>query len=221
MKTDLTYGLTGDDLFDGLLQNYADCRDSEEQERHLADIWDRFGTTGTVLITDMAGFSRISRRSGICHYLKLILHTRRIIAPIIEAHNGRLLKGEADNCFAFFDTTDDAIAASLEANAAVFEANRFRAEEDQVYLSVGIDRGRLLLIDGHDFFGDPVNTASKLGEDLAVQTELLVTERALADARYPIPETAEHLIARISGIEIEYLRLPMVARARAGTDQKA
>jgi class 3 adenylate cyclase len=78
-----------------------------------------------------------------------------------------------------------------------------------MYLSVGIDYGRVLLVGDVEFFGDPVNTASKLGEDLAVREEVLVTHRAIEHSRFVIPELAERMVARISEIKIEYVRLPM------------
>ena len=48
-------------------------------------------------------------------------------------------------------------------------------------------------IDSVDFFGDPVNTASKLGEDLAIKAETLVTNRAIEHSSYKIPELAERM----------------------------
>ena len=134
---------------------------------------------------------------------------RQIIAPIIEANNGVLLKCDADNCYAFFNDTDDAIRASFEVNAALFKANDAFGIGEQIYLSVGIDYGRVLLAGDIDFFGDPVNTASKLGEDLAIREEVLVTRRAIDSSGFKIPELAERMTARISEIEIQYVRLPM------------
>jgi len=67
----------------------------------------------------------------------------------------------------------------------------------------------VLLVGEQDFFGDPVNTASKLGEDLAIKAETLVTKRAMERSTLKIPETAERMVARISDIEIKYVRLPM------------
>ena len=81
---------------------------------------------------------------------------------------------------------------------------------EQTYLSVGIDYGRLLLVGDSDYFGDPVNTSSKLGEDLAVRSEVLITERAIERSDFEVPELAERMVARISEIEIQYVRLPMV-----------
>jgi len=201
--------LTGHAEFDNLIATFAEEPDPAKAEAMRQDIWDRYGTEGAVFISDMASFSSTSRKVGVCHFLKMIHRARQIIAPIIEANNGTLLKCDADNCYAFFKSPDDAIRASFRVNAALFKANDAFGLGEQIYLSVGIDYGRVLLIGDVDFFGDPVNTASKLGEDLAVREEVLVTRRAIEHSNFKVPELAERMTARISEIEIQYVRLPM------------
>ena len=201
--------LTGHAEFDALIAAFADERDKDKSEIIRQRIWDKFGTEGAVFISDMASFSSTSRKVGVCHFLKLIHRTRQIIEPVIKANNGTLLKFDADNCYAYFANTDDAIRASFEINAAIFRSNEAFDLAEQIYLSVGIDYGRLLLVGDADFFGDPVNTSSKLGEDLAVRSEVLITERALERSNFEVPELAERMVARISKIEIHYVRLPM------------
>jgi adenylate cyclase len=201
--------LTGHDEFDSLIADYSDETDPQKAEEIRQRIWDKFGTEGAVLISDMASFSSTSRKVGVCHFLKMIHRTRQIVAPVIEANNGLLLKCDADNCYAYFQRPDEAIRASFAVNAALFNANDTYSLGEQVNLSVGIDYGRVLLIGDVEFFGDPVNTASKLGEDLAKRDEVLVTRRAIEHSDYEIPELAERMVARISDIEIQYVRLPM------------
>ena len=201
--------LTGNDEFDRLIAEFSELRDMVDMETARAAIWDRFGTEGAVFISDMASFSSTSRKIGVCHFLKLIYRARQIVAPLIAANNGVLLKCDADNCYAFFRNTDDAIKASFEVNDALFRHNDEFGLAEQIYLSVGIDYGRVLLVDESDFFGDPVNTASKLGEDLAIKSETLVTERALQTGNFEVPDNAERMVARISDIEIQYVRVPM------------
>ena len=201
--------LTGHAEFDDLIAQFADEPDPHQAELIRESIWQKFGTEGAVFISDMASFSSTSRKIGVCHFLKMIHRARQIIAPILEANNGVLLKCDADNCYAFFNDTDDAIRASFEVNAALFKANDAFGIGEQIYLSVGIDYGRVLLAGDIDFFGDPVNTASKLGEDLAIREEVLVTRRAIDSSGFKIPELAERMTARISEIEIQYVRLPM------------
>jgi adenylate cyclase len=201
--------LTGHTGFDSLMAAFADEHDADKAEVIRQRIWDEFGTEGTVFISDMASFSSTSRKIGVCHFLKLIYRTRQIVRPIIEANNGTLMKFDADNCYAYFKNTDDAIRASFEINSAIFDSNGEFGLAEQIFLSVGIDYGRLLLVGDLDFFGDPVNTSSKLGEDLAARAEVLITERAIEHSNFEIPELAERMVARISEIEIQYVRLPM------------
>ncbi len=206
--------LTGHDEFDSLIAKFSDEPDPQRAEEIRQGIWDKFGTKGTVFISDMASFSSTSRKLGVCHFLKMIHRARQIVAPVIEGNNGILLKCDADNCYAFFDKPDDAIRASFEVNRALFAANDAFGIGEQIYLSVGIDYGRVLLIGDIDFFGDPVNTASKLGEDLAIREEVLVTRRAIEHSDFEVPEIAERMTARISEIEIQYVRLPMTEIAQ-------
>ena len=192
--------LTGHREFDALIADFADLRDDGDITAMRERIWEQFGTEGAVFISDMASFSSTSRKMGVCHFLKMIHRARQIIAPLIAKNNGLLIKCDADNCYAFFKRTDDAIRASFDVNAALFEHNDEFGITEQIYLSVGIDFGEVLLIGDKEFFGDPVNTASKLGEDLAIKAETLVTQRAI--------------VARISDIEIRYVRLPMTELSR-------
>ena len=214
MDNSIVRPLTGHREFDLLIADFADLTDPAEQESARGKIWDKYGVTGAVFISDMARFSSTSRKIGVCHFLKLIHRARQIIAPIIAANNGALLKCDADNCYAFFPRTDDAIQASFDIDAALYESNDGYGMEEQIHLSVGIDYGRVLLIDDMDFYGDPVNTASKLGEDLAIKAETLVTRRAIENSDYVVPERAERMTARISEIEIQYVRIPMTETTR-------
>jgi len=201
--------LTGHAEFNTLIEGMAEERDADKSEAIRQRIWDEFGTEGAVFISDMASFSSTSRKVGVCHFLKLIHRARQIVGPVVESNNGTLLKFDADNCFAYFRSTDDAVKASFEISAAISLSNEEFGLVEQINLSVGIDYGRLLLVGNTDFFGDPVNTSSKLGEDLAVRAEVLITDRAIEQSTFEVPERAEHMVARISGIEIRYVRIPM------------
>ena len=201
------------DEFDRLIATFSAAAETVEQEDIRLSIWARFGTSGATFISDMANFSSTSRNRGVCHFLKLIHRTRETVAPIIADNKGILLKCDADNCYAFFEDPGDALKASFDVNAALFNMNQSRDLADHVYLSVGIDYGRLLLVGDEDYYGDPVNTASKLGEDLAGKSETLITERALAQTDYAVHPNAEHMVARISDIEISYVKLTMTEDA--------
>ncbi|MGB5490053.1 MAG: adenylate/guanylate cyclase domain-containing protein [Woeseiaceae bacterium] len=215
MTKTLVDPLTGHPEFDSMIASFAEETDADKAEAIRQGIWERFGTEGTVFISDMASFSSTSRKLGVCHFLKLIHRTRQLVGPVVERNNGTLIKCDADNCYAFFKEPDDAINASFDISAELYKLNDAFGMSEQIFLSMGIDYGRVLLVDNVEFYGDPVNTASKLGEDLAVRAETLVTERALQHANFAIPELAERMVARISEIEIKYVRVPMTESSRA------
>ena len=195
--------------FRSYIAELAAAEDEAVGARIRKRIWDEFGTTGCTFISDMANFSSTSRTLGICHFLKLIHRARDIIAPLVTDNRGLLLKCDADNCYAFFENPDDAIQATFDINAELFRKNESRDIDERIFLSVGIDFGEVLLVGNSDFYGDPVNSASKLGEDLAIRGETLVTERALNHSTFTIPKNVERMLARISDIEISYVRIPM------------
>ena len=145
-----------------------------------AEIWRRFGITGAVLVLDMCGFSRLTLRYGITHFLSMIRRLQQIVRPVVMAADGRIVKTEADNVFAIFDDVPDALAAARDILKQLAAANVFLPEDWDLHASIGIGYGPLLRIGQHDVFGSELNLASKLGEDVAGPEEILLSEAACA-----------------------------------------
>src|SRR6185295_20329660 len=61
-----------------------------------ADIWRRFGRTQAVLVLDMCGFSRLTMRYGVTHFLAMIRRLNNIVRPVIAQGGGHVVKTEAD-----------------------------------------------------------------------------------------------------------------------------
>ena len=55
-------------------------------------IWDLFGETWAVMFTDLSGFSRQVEKFGILHFLQIILEHKEMLSPIIQRHDGILIK---------------------------------------------------------------------------------------------------------------------------------
>ena len=146
-----------------------------DEEGLDAAVCERFGCERTVLVVDMEGFTALTRERGIVHYLRLIQRMQAMALPLLEAHRGQLVRFEADNLFAVFPEPGMALAMMVDLIRVCEEDNKDRPADDQVHVSAGLDHGAILL-DESDFFGAPVNMASKLGEDLARSYEVLVTQ---------------------------------------------
>jgi adenylate cyclase len=146
-------------------------------DRKLIDerIWDLFGEDWAVMFTDLSGFSRRVAEFGIIHFLQTIHESERLLLPIIEDHDGILLKIEGDSFLVIFRNPRKALLCSAAMQGALEAYDRDLADEDKVLLCVGLGYGRLLRIGDADVFGAEVNAASKLGEDRAKAWEILVT----------------------------------------------
>lgn len=170
-------------------------------------IRERYERDRAVLISDMSGFSRITQEEGILHFLELIHRMHLLTRPIIEAHGGHLVKAEADNLYVMFDAVQPAVDTAVALHDACRDAFAGKRANDTVALAIGISWGRLLDLDGADFFGDPVNLASKLGEDLASSGDLLVTKAAAEHMAIPRGWIGTARMERISNIDIELVEL--------------
>lgn len=152
-----------------------------DKERIDERIWDLFGEEWAVMFTDLAGFSRNVEAFGIIHFLQVILEQKKLLLPIVAAHDGILIKVEADSFLLLFKRPARALACGIAMQHACERANVERVPEERILLCLGIGYGRILRIGDQDVWGREVNAASKLGEDVAKAGEILVTS-AVRDA---------------------------------------
>lgn len=161
----------------------------EERARAGADkaaidqrIWDLFGEKWAVMFTDLAGFSRQVAAFGILHFLEIIWEQKRLLLPVVAEHDGILIKVEADSFLILFRRPERALECAIQMQRVSQAFSASKPPEERVLLCVGIGYGDILRIGDTDVFGAEVNAASKLGEDRAVQNEILVTGSALTGA---------------------------------------
>lgn len=147
-----------------------------------ARIWDSFGATRALWVLDMCGFSRLTLRHGITHFLAMIQRLHALVRPIVTGERGTVVKTEADNVFASFAEIGDAIAAARKVHERLRGANAILPEDWDLHASIGIGYGEVLLVGDDDFYGHELNIASKLGEDVAGPGEIFVSEPAYRQA---------------------------------------
>jgi class 3 adenylate cyclase len=175
----------------------------EQRAELTQSIEEIFGQEKAIMVLDMSGFSRTTQQYGIVSFLLMIHQMRLIVKPCVAAHRGLLIKAEADNLFSLFDTATDAVRASLEIIQRLEAANVLLPEEQRLYVSIGIGYGQILNVEDKDFYGNEVNLASKLGEDIARMGDVLLTEAAYAALQEPDFETRQENIS-ISGLSLSY-----------------
>jgi class 3 adenylate cyclase len=188
-----------------------------DERRSIAErIAATFEKECAVLALDMTGYSSSVRRDGIVPHLCRIRRLQLLARPIIERCGGEIVRQLADNLLAIFPTAACAVEAAftLRDAAAKISENEEADRVDGLNVSIGIDHGKLLLVPGHDCFGDPVNVAFKLGEDVAGSGEILVTENVWAQLDTSREPHGAPLKISISGIDLVAYKLngPMLPR---------
>lgn len=189
--------------FSQFLLNFSQSEALDERHQIESSLWEEFGAEYAVFVLDMSGFSLLTRKYGIVHYLSMVRRMQLTTEPIVKAYGGFMIKYEADNCFALFPDPLSAVNAAIAMQHAFSAENILTSDDLDIHISCGIDYGKILVVGHEDCFGDPVNRASKMGEDLAVAGEILITK----DAMQMIPENAgiqaREMNVSISGITIQ------------------
>src|SRR6187455_3222407 len=186
--------------FQDLLLQYSQETSAEKRKKLADTIWEDYGLENTVLVLDMSGFSLLTRKYGIVHYLSMVRRMQLTTEPIVRSYGGSMIKYEADNCFAVFPDPLSAVNAAIAMQYAFAASNILTSDDLDIHISCGIDFGKLLIIGREDCFGDPVNRASKIGEDLANAGEILITRDAMEMIPAEAKVRAREIMISISGI---------------------
>ena len=146
-------------------------------------IWELFGETWAVMFTDLAGFSRQAASFGVTHFLQVIYESFRVYVPVIEAHNGVLLKVEGDSMMVLFRKPMAAVNCAIAMQQAGAAYNTERSDNEKLLLSIGLGYGEMLKFGDQDVYGSEVNVACKLGEDIGTHDSILISDDFLDAVR--------------------------------------
>jgi class 3 adenylate cyclase len=206
--------------FFNLIDNYNNSK--EEQSKQIEkEMWSQFGVQRAIMVLDMSGFSLIVQTHGIIHYLGMVRRMQIATAPIVEKYGGKVVKFEADNMYAVFPNTIKAVQSAVAINIGLEAMNTITGDDKDIYVSIGIDFGKVLLIEPRtdeegifytgDIYGDPMNIASKLGEDLASKGEILISDTAFKEMGEDVLKNSQSVYGynfipknfKVSGLELK------------------
>ena len=106
-----------------------------------------------IVFTDIVGFTKLSAKDA-TKAAELIKRQRALLVPIIQSHDGELLKEMGDGLLLSFYSATGAVECALEIQKI---ANTI----DDLNLRIGIHQGEVI-IDGKDIIGDDVNVAARI-----------------------------------------------------------
>ena len=146
-----------------------------------------------LMFTDLKGSTALYERVGDATAYRMVRRHFALLAATVRDHDGAMVKTIGDAVMAAFTRPRDAVAAALDAIAAVDVA------EDDLEIKIGIHAGPCVAVtlnDRLDYFGGAVNMAARLqGESTGGD---IVLSEAVASAGEVAPLLEGHDIARES-----------------------
>ncbi|MBN2382035.1 hypothetical protein JXQ70_04045 [bacterium] len=174
------------------------CAQDDEISRQFAGHY-------AVLVLDSSGFTCLTQDHGIIHFLSLIVDMRDQVVPIFQAHKALELWFEPDNIFGVFPLASDAVKAAIKAQKRMAELNDERIPPNRLEVCIGIGSGQLLYIPPRHIFGQEMNFACKLGEEVAGPRDILLTTAAYDEIKDNVTGLqTESCSINISNIRIDY-----------------
>jgi adenylate cyclase len=128
---------------------------------------------------DLCGFTRFTEVHGDEEAVAVLTGFRALVRDVGSEHGVRIAKWLGDG--AMFVSTDGPALAS-----ALIELDRRAAEAVDLPIRAGVSGGDVILFEGDDYIGNPVNLAARLC-DLAAPGEVLAT----ADMTEFVPQNGE------------------------------
>ena len=148
-----------------------------QEDKHKVDVLmhKRFTQRKAVLVVEMHEQAEISAREGVLAYISQVLRMKKICSSSVADWRGKTVRAVdtkvVGQVFALFDNPADAVACALECT--------HDCHNEPFDLACGIGFSNVLNLDACNVFGDAVNMAFKLGEDVAGEDEVLATENVI------------------------------------------
>lgn len=126
--------------------------------------------TASVMFTDIANSSEITRRLGDQKWTETISDHFELAEKLVKKHQGRLVKSLGDGTMSIFPSVQDAVQAAIDLQRENAAANTTTS----LGLRIGIHTGDVIQRD-EDFFGSVVNKAARV-TDISGPNEIHVTD---------------------------------------------
>lgn len=148
---------------------------------HMLHSW--AGQEVACLISDMSGFTKLTRKYGIIHFASIIARFRQITMPIMKKYGALLVTTEADSFNCVFPDVATALLAANDMHRHVGEANRLlppeRAHFRLTLDGIGVDLGPGPILDkAGKLHGRTFMNAHILGEELCTKGSVALSSRA-------------------------------------------
>ncbi|MFH2091851.1 MAG: CHAT domain-containing protein [Pseudomonadota bacterium] len=125
-------------------------------------IKEKFKKETSILFTDICGYTQYMDTMADINGLTKLQRHNDIVLPLVEKHDGVLIKMIGDAVMATFSKPLDAVAAAIAIQKSLQTHNRIQDMEiEQIHVKIGVNTGNVI-VDKSDIFGDAVNVAARI-----------------------------------------------------------
>lgn len=115
----------------------------------------------TVLFVDIVGSTRYYEQYGDLAGLVMVQKFMDMLTPVIQEHDGIVIKTVGDAILARFQNAQTATRCSIRMQRLLAERNIQRPVSEQIHVRIALNLG-LCLIKDNDVFGDMMNVAARI-----------------------------------------------------------
>lgn len=134
-------------------------REKEQIEKNISD---RYREYVTIMFTDIAGYTRFVETHGDLAAKSLLQIHNDMIFPIINSHDGNVIKTIGDAIMASYAEPQNGVAAAVAIQSALKKYNETADKVKKINIRVGLHSGKAIRSDDGDYFGDAVNVAARI-----------------------------------------------------------
>ncbi len=151
-----------------------------ERERIDRILQKEFTKETTILFTDICGYTEYTDKRGDLSGRAMLQKHNDIVFPVIENHDGKIIKTIGDAVMAIFSTPLAAVKAASDIQNALYQHNLKKMAGHKIHVKIGVNTGDVLMDEG-DVFGDAVNVAARI-QSKADKDQILVSKRVYDEA---------------------------------------
>ena len=114
-----------------------------------------------VMFTDIKGSTSFFEKRGDIEGLLMVEKHNQMLFPIIEGHDGVVIKTMGDAIMARFRSPEKAARASIQMQRILHKHNLASPKADRIEIRIGLNYGKGMIKNG-DVYGDVVNVAARV-----------------------------------------------------------
>lgn len=192
VKKGTTKTLLSDEHLDQVLEKRRKAL--EELQKYEKIIQEAHTQELSVMFTDVKGYTAFSSKASFSELISFLKQHDEFLLPIIQKHQGHLVKKIGDALLVVFEQPSKAVLAAIEMQRKLKEYNASVDDSEKLEIRISINTGPVIRREG-DYYGDTINVASRM-QSVADAYDIIISEStatALDSNIFNLQPYGEHL----------------------------